>query len=70
MQNIHCIDSHTGGEPTRVVLSGFPDLQDLPLPQAVHELRSQHDHYRRATVCEPRGSDVIVGAVLLPPRTR
>jgi 4-hydroxyproline epimerase len=70
MQNIHCIDSHTGGEPTRVVLSGFPDLPDLPLAQAVHELRSRHDHYRRATVCEPRGSDVVVGAVLLPPRTR
>ena len=70
MQNIHCIDSHTGGEPTRVVLSGFPDLQDLPLARAVHELRSHHDHYRRATVCEPRGSDVVVGAVLLPPRTR
>ena len=70
MQNIHCIDSHTGGEPTRVVLSGFPDLQDLPLARAVDELRNRHDHYRRATVCEPRGSDVVVGAVLLPPRTR
>ncbi len=69
MQEIQCIDSHTGGEPTRVVLSGFPDLQDMPLPQAVRTLREHHDHYRRATVCEPRGSDVVVGAVLLPART-
>lgn len=69
MQDIRCIDSHTGGEPTRVVLSGFPDLQGMPLPQAVQELRERHDHYRRATVCEPRGSDVVVGAVLLPARS-
>ena len=69
MQEIQCIDSHTGGEPTRVVLSGFPDLNDMPLPHAVRELRERHDHYRRATVCEPRGSDVVVGAVLLPART-
>ena len=68
MEKIHCIDSHTGGEPTRVVLSGFPDLADQPLAQAVGRLRAQHDHYRRATVCEPRGNDVLVGAVLLPPR--
>ncbi len=69
MQKIHCVDSHTGGEPTRLVLSGFPELQDLPLAQAVQLLRDRHDHYRRATVCEPRGSDVLVGAVLLPPRS-
>ncbi|MEO8544207.1 MAG: proline racemase family protein [Burkholderiaceae bacterium] len=69
MQKLHCIDSHTGGEPTRVVLSGFPDLHELPLTQALHVLREQYDAYRRATVCEPRGSDVLVGAVLLPPRT-
>ena len=67
MQTIECIDSHSGGEPTRVVLSGFPDLAGLPLPQAVARLRDQHDQYRRATVCEPRGNDVMVGALLLPP---
>jgi 4-hydroxyproline epimerase len=70
MEKIHCIDSHTGGEPTRVVVSGFPDLHDLPLAQAVQLLRTRHDRYRRATVCEPRGSDVVVGAVLLPPRSQ
>ena len=68
MQRIDCIDSHTGGEPTRVVMQGFPDLGDLPLPEVVDLLRDRHDHYRKATVCEPRGNDVMVGALLLPPR--
>ena len=69
MDTIVCIDSHTGGEPTRLVLSGFPDLADLPLPAVVQQLRQQHDRYRSATVGEPRGSDVVVGALLLAPRT-
>jgi 4-hydroxyproline epimerase len=68
MESIQCIDSHTGGEPTRLVLSGFPDLGDTPLPAVVDLLRTRHDRYRKATVCEPRGSDVMVGALLLPPR--
>ncbi len=67
MEKIVCIDSHTGGEPTRVVVSGFPDVAGLPLEQAVQRLRAEHDSYRKATVCEPRGNDVLVGALLLPP---
>jgi 4-hydroxyproline epimerase len=68
MEKIICVDSHTGGEPTRLVMSGFPDMGQLPLPQVVQTLREQHDRYRTATVCEPRGSDVVVGALLLPAR--
>ena len=68
METIQCIDSHTGGEPTRLVLSGFPELGDMALPEAVELLRTRHDRYRKATVCEPRGNDVMVGALLLPPR--
>ena len=68
MQQIACIDSHTGGEPTRVVLSGFPDFSGQPLTDVVQALRTQHDQYRKATVCEPRGNDVMVGALLLAPR--
>lgn len=68
MEKITCIDSHTGGEPTRVVLQGFPDMRDLPLPAVVQALRVSHDRYRKATVCEPRGNDVLVGALLLAPR--
>ncbi len=67
MQKIQYIDSHTGGEPTRVVLNGFPDLSALPLAERVHALRTQHDRYRAATCTEPRASEVVVGAWLMPP---
>jgi len=68
MKTIVCLDSHTGGEPTRLVLSGFPDMGSFALTEVVRQLQSRHDSYRCATVCEPRGSDVMVGALLLPPR--
>ena len=67
MEKIRYIDSHTGGEPTRVVIEGFPDLGELPLPARVEALRAKHDHYRAAVATEPRASDVVVGAVLMPP---
>src|SRR5258706_7589331 len=67
MNRIRYVDSHTGGEPTRLVLEGFPDLTALPLRSRVDALRARHDHFRAAMVTEPRASDVVVGAVLMPP---
>jgi len=67
MQKIHVIDSHTGGEPTRLVLDGFPDLGNGSMAQRLEILRTQHDAWRSATVLEPRGSDVVVGALLCQP---
>jgi 4-hydroxyproline epimerase len=64
---VRVIDSHTGGEPTRVVVSGGPDLGAGPMAERLERFRSQHDGFRRATVNEPRGSDVLVGALLLEP---
>ena len=64
---IEVIDSHTGGEPTRTVIGGFPDLGDGPLALRRERFVAQFDHLRRAVVCEPRGSDVLVGALLVPP---
>lgn len=65
--NIRVIDSHTGGEPTRVVVGGWPE----PLGETAAEKRDwmhQHqDHLRKGVVCEPRGNDVIVGALLTEP---
>ncbi len=61
------IDSHTGGEPTRVVVSGGPDLGDGDMAQRRERFRETHDAWRRALVNEPRGSDVIVGALLCAP---
>jgi 4-hydroxyproline epimerase len=67
MQKISIIDSHTGGEPTRLVISGGPDLGDGPLVERVERFRQTYDHVRSAIVCEPRGNDVIVGALLCEP---
>ena len=64
---IQIIDSHTGGEPTRLVIGGFPDLGDGDMAQRLQILSSQHDKWRTATCLEPRGNDVIVGALLCPP---
>lgn len=67
MKTLTFIDSHTGGEPTRLVLSGGPDLGAGPLLERVQIWREDFDHYRSAIVCEPRGSDVLVGALLCEP---
>jgi len=61
------IDSHTAGEPTRCVLADGPYLGCGPLAGRLECLRSEHDLYRRAILCEPRGSDVLVGAFLVEP---
>lgn len=68
MNYVHVIDSHTGGEPTRVVIDGFPDLGSGSMAERLALLRSEHDRYRRATLLEPRGSDVLVGALLCAPQ--
>lgn len=68
MQRIEIIDSHTGGEPTRVVLAGFPDLGDGPMAERRERLAREHDAWRRATLLEPRGSEVLVGALLCAPQ--
>jgi 4-hydroxyproline epimerase len=67
MQNfrkIRVIDSHTGGEPTRVVFSGFPDLGAGTVKRRLEVFRNQYDNLRSAIVNEPRGSDAMVGALL------
>ena len=61
------IDSHTGGEPTRLVVSGGPDLGHGSLADRLQCFRSRHDDFRSAVVNEPRGSDVMVGALLCEP---
>ncbi|HUG13199.1 MAG TPA: proline racemase family protein [Opitutaceae bacterium] len=64
---VRFVDSHTGGEPTRVVIEGGPDLGGGPLVERVARFRRDHDRWRRAIVCEPRGSDTVVGALLCAP---
>lgn len=68
MQRIRVIDSHTEGEPTRVVIEGGPDLGGGSLAERRARFQAQpFDRYRSAVVNEPRGSDVFVGALLVPP---
>lgn len=64
---VRVVDSHTAGEPTRVVIEGGPDLGGGPIAGRRDRLRDRHDEFRRAVVSEPRGSEPLVGALLLPP---
>lgn len=66
-RKVRVIDSHTGGEPTRVVVSGGPDLGNGLLAGRLDRFRNEHDKFRSAVVNEPRGSDVMVGALLCEP---
>ncbi|ADW71022.1 proline racemase family protein [Granulicella tundricola] len=61
------VDSHTEGEPTRVVVSGGPDLGQGSLMERVERFRRDFDGFRSGVVCEPRGSEVVVGALLVEP---
>ncbi|WP_370600677.1 4-hydroxyproline epimerase [Pseudomonas nitroreducens] len=67
MKRIQVLDSHTGGEPTRLVLDGFPDLGNGSMAERRARLAKEHDAWRAATALEPRGSDVLVGALLCEP---
>ncbi|KWU52802.1 4-hydroxyproline epimerase [Pseudomonas palleroniana] len=69
MKRLHVIDSHTGGEPTRLVMDGFPELVGDTLAEKLDYLRTHHDQWRRACLLEPRGNDVLVGALYCAPIT-
>ena len=66
-ERIDVVDSHTEGEPTRVVVSGWPQPSGATMPERLEDLRRNHDQLRRAVVCEPRGHDAIVGALITAP---
>jgi 4-hydroxyproline epimerase len=64
---LRVIDSHTAGQPTRVIVEGAPDLGAGTVAERAERFRSNFDHFRSAVVNEPRGTDALVGALLLPP---
>jgi len=70
MQKVTVIDSHTAGEPTRVVVAGGPDVGAGPLDQRRDRFQRECDRFRSAVVNEPRGSDVMVGALLVEPQDK
>jgi 4-hydroxyproline epimerase len=67
MQKLRVIDSHTGGEPTRIIVEGGPQLGDGPLSERLRVFRERFDEVRSAVINEPRGSDVLVGGLLCEP---
>src|SRR5262249_53195597 len=70
VHRIQAIDTHTGGEPTRVVIAGGPDLGTGSMAERLSAFREAHDPFRSAVVNEPRGSDVMGGALILEPVDR
>ena len=67
VRTVRVVDSHTAGEPTRVVIDGGPDLGGGSLTERTAAFRAEQDRFRSAIVNEPRGSDVLVGALLIEP---
>lgn len=67
MKHVRVIDSHTEGEPTRLILEGFPSLPGSTMAEKSDALRESHDEWRRASMLEPRGHDVLVGALYCEP---
>ncbi len=67
VDRIEVVDSHTAGEPTRVVISGWPEPGGTTMADRRASMQRDHDDLRRAVVLEPRGHDAVVGALLTPP---
>ena len=61
IKRVKIIDSHTGGEPTRVVVSGGPDLGNGSMAERLERFKNDFDQFRSAVVNEPRGNDSVVG---------
>ena len=66
-QFVQAVDSHTAGEPTRIVTGGLPPIPGTTMSAKRAHLQHSFDHLRKALVLEPRGHDAIVLAYLLPP---
>ena len=64
---LRAIDSHTGGEPTRLIVEGFPDLGEGSMAERRARFAQHYDDWRCAVMLEPRGNDVLVGALLCRP---
>jgi len=67
MKRIPFLDSHTGGEPTRLIETPPFDLGPGSVADKLSRLKAEHDSFRAMMLNEPRGSEVLVGALLVPP---
>ncbi len=66
---IKTIDMHTGGEPLRVIMAGFPKLKGSSVLDFRNDLRDNHDHLRKAIMLEPRGHADMYGCLIVPPNS-
>jgi len=66
-ERVEVVDSHTEGEPTRTVVEGWPQPEGRTMAERRDFLLEHQDRLRQAVVCEPRGHDAVVGALLTPP---
>ena len=64
---IKTVDMHTGGEPLRVILDGFPKLEGNSVLEYRRFCRENYDHLRTALMFEPRGHADMYGCILVPP---
>lgn len=67
VQHLQVVDSHTGGEPTRVLVEGLPDLEGETMRDKRAAFSRDYEWLRTAVICEPRGYEAIVGALLTEP---
>ena len=65
--HVDYVDSHTGGEPTRVIVKGGPDLGSGEFTEKLNRFKNENDEFRRAVINEPRGCEAMVGALLCEP---
>ncbi|MEC7683853.1 MAG: proline racemase family protein, partial [SAR324 cluster bacterium] len=70
MKTVQVIDSHTEGEPTRVVVFGGPELGEGSISEKCDRFVTEFDHFRSAVINEPRGSEILVGALLMEPQSK
>ena len=61
------VEMHTGGEPTRIVVDGWPRFEGRTLLDKRREAKERFDHLRRGLMLEPRGHDGMYGALLVEP---
>ena len=66
-RSIHAIDSHTMGEPTRIVIGGIPNIKGSTMPEKKAYLEENLDHLRTAIMLEPRGHNDMFGSIITQP---
>lgn len=66
---IDCVDAHTGGEPLRIITSGFPTIKGKTILEKREYLLNNLDHLRKMIMLEPRGHNDQYGCILVEPTT-